>query len=239
MIDSNEINYDSLWVSAWGDQQKYGPIHRHQRRILKSLLRYYDFETVLDLGCGEGSNLLYVLKEFPAVTRAAGVDVSAEALEQAREILPSAELSVLDAQARALDETFDVVYSSDVIEHVPDDRSFLANAFKMTGKVFLVGTLQGKMRAFEKRTGHLRNYAPGELRRKCEEVGFSVTREIQWGWPLYSPFYRDLNDTDACQDAAAGRYGGTKIALCAALYYLFHLNSSRRGDIVWLACEKG
>ena len=233
-----EADYDALWTSAWGDNQRFGPIHRHQRRILKSLLRGYTFSSVLDLGCGEGSNLGFVLREFPAVIRAMGVDVSEEALAQARELLPGVGFRALDCQRERLEETFDVVYSSDVIEHVPDDAAFLGNAFAMTGTVFLVGTLQGRMREFEKGIGHVRNYAPGELRAKCEAAGFAVVREVNWGWPLYSPLYRDFNNTSCCQQATGGSYGFMKRLVCDCLYALFLCNSSRRGDIVWLACEK-
>ena len=38
----------------------------------------------------------------------------------------------------------------------------------------------------------MRNYARGELVRKLEETGFVVVSVIEWGFPFYSPLYRDF-----------------------------------------------
>ena len=56
----------------------------------------------------------------------------------------------------------------------------------------VVVTLQGRMRRFEADIGHVRNYAPGELAEKMRGAGLEIDRSIAWGFPFYSPLYRDL-----------------------------------------------
>src|SRR5262245_63876156 len=64
----NSIDYEAIWSGVWGDMQRYGPIHRHHRRIFSEMIACLPKEEVLsvaDVGCGEGSNLIYLQKEFP------------------------------------------------------------------------------------------------------------------------------------------------------------------------------
>lgn len=49
--------YDQLWQGDRGVLQRYGPTSRHQRRVTARLLDGLGSRSVLDVGCGEGSNL--------------------------------------------------------------------------------------------------------------------------------------------------------------------------------------
>lgn len=73
--------------------------------------------SVLDVGCGEG-RFLGMLP--PSVERRVGVDLSARALRFARAFYP--EIEFLGTDAAELDETFDLVVSIEVLEHVPDEQ---------------------------------------------------------------------------------------------------------------------
>jgi hypothetical protein len=85
------------------------------------------------------------------------------------------------------------------------------------------------MRQFEKQVGHVRNYAPGELVKKIELTGFTVLSVVEWGFPFYSPLYRDLLElTDS--KGTTGQFGPVRKAISTLIYYLFMLNSSKRGD---------
>ena len=49
--------YDVGWDTKWDDMKRYGPMSRHVRRIIKKLIRPLQFQSVMDVGCGQGSLL--------------------------------------------------------------------------------------------------------------------------------------------------------------------------------------
>ena len=56
----SSVDYEAIWTGVWGDMQRYGPTHRHRRRIFGRLIEELPAEritTIADVGCGEGSNL--------------------------------------------------------------------------------------------------------------------------------------------------------------------------------------
>jgi 2-polyprenyl-3-methyl-5-hydroxy-6-metoxy-1,4-benzoquinol methylase len=229
--------YDHIWHQCWGDVQRYGPSHKIHRHILVKMLQQLQFETLLEVGCGNGMNLFAIRQHFPAV-KLIGTDISGEALAQLQTFLPGIPSYRIDATRNALDEQYDVVISLDVLEHIENDIAVIHNMYKMTKKYVLISTLQGRMRDFERAIGHVRNYAPGELKRKMETAGFKIEKTIEWGWPLFSPLYRDFLSRGGVQEQTFGSYGPAKRLACQVLYWLFRLNSYRRGDMLFVLGSK-
>ena len=229
-----EFDYDQGW-SQWDDMKRFGPMSRHTRRLIWKLIADLPFTSVIDVGAGQGSPLAEIATRRPGVALAA-VDLSPQALKLARRRLPQAEYHVLDITREALDRRFDLVICSDVIEHLEDDRAAVLNLRRMTRRWCLVATLQGRMRAAEKHVGNLRNYARGEVAGLLGQAGFRVTRVLEWGFPLYSPLYRDLLD-HVDPAATSGRFGATRRIASSLLYLAFLLNSSRVGDYVFCLGE--
>jgi len=233
------VDYEAIWSDVWGDMQKYGPIHRHHRRIFTEMMSNLPKEeilTVADIGCGEGSNLLYLKQMFPKA-HLFGVDVSRKAITKARSIV-DAEFVVLDAQGDYPLRSFDFVISSDVIEHLEDDMAALRNIYRITKKYALIATVQGRMREFEKAIGHIRSYKYGELQKRLESIGFTIERVVEWGFPLYSPIYRELFNIGSVEGVSHGKYGLLKRILCEVLYASFFLNRSDKGDIIFVLVRK-
>ena len=166
------ISYDELWRTAWGDMQRFGPVHRHTLERMVQTVASLDVRTVLDVGCGSGDNLvaLAALGRYEL----AGADISQAALDLASPRLPSARLFPLDIQRDSLAEQFDLVMSIQVVEHLPDDMGALRNIAKMSRGWVFISTMQGRMRPSEVAIGHVRNYSTVELRRKLESVGLEV-----------------------------------------------------------------
>jgi trans-aconitate methyltransferase len=232
-------NYETIWTHVWGDMQRYGPVHRHHRRIFGEMIRSIprdDVRTVADIGCGEGSNLLYLKNQFPNA-QLFGFDVSINAIRKAISLV-NANFAVLDIERDAPSQTFDFVISSDVIEHIEDDMAAIEHIYRITNKYALIATVQGRMRSFEKSIGHIRSYDYGEFARKLETVGFKVERVVEWGFPLFSPIYRDLFDVMTVENASHGKYGLLKRTLCNLLYLLFSLNRHDRGDVIFVLVRK-
>jgi ubiquinone/menaquinone biosynthesis C-methylase UbiE len=227
--------YDEGWKSKWDDMKTYGPFSRHLRRIIKQIIKPLEFETVLDVGCGQGSFLEELQLEFPCI-RPYGIDMSSSAVELARKRVPSGRFCVLDISEKFLDEKWDLVLCSEVLEHIPDDLTVLQNLRKMTGKYLLISTPQGRMREFEKQVGHVRNYASGELVRKIESSGFKILSVVEWGFPFYSPLYRNFLDFTGSR-GTTGEFGAFRKCVAELIYLVFLLNSSTRGDEIFVLAE--
>ena len=221
--------YDAGWDTEWDDMKTYGPFSRHVRRLISAMTHGLRPASILDVGCGQGALLLDLSRIFPDA-ELQGTDLSASAIRLAQHRVPGARFSLLDLTAAHLEDRFDLVICSEVLEHIPNDVAALENLQKMTAGHLVVTTPQGRMRDFEpKAVGHVRNYAPGELQGKLERAGFDVVEVVEWGFPLYSPLYRDYLDLTS-GGGTTGKFGPVRKALATGLYYLFMLNSWRRGD---------
>lgn len=230
--------YDELWAAGWDDTRHYGPLARHSRRIFTSLCSDISPSSILDVGCGEGSLLNTLMKAHPRTT-GTGVEVSDQALALAVKMVPTATFLNCDIATTALPQTFDLVVSADVVEHIVDDDTAIQNMAAMTapGGQLIISTLQGRMRNFERQVGHVRNYALGELEEKMRAAGLTVERVVAWGWPFYSPIYRDLlNVMD--NKGTMGRFGIVRKTICHVLYAVFLLNRASKGDYLFVRARK-
>lgn len=228
-------DYDRMWTDVYGDIQRAGPVHKHLRRIVRGLLAEMSYETALDVGCGFGGNIPLLRKGAHQV-RVDGADISELAIGRARQA-HGGEYHRLDIQKERLNGTWDLVHSSLILEHLPDDEAALRNMRAMTGRHFLAATIAGdyeRYRMWDEAVGHVRNYRRGELEGKLERAGFRVTRSIYWGFPFYSPLVRTLQNYS--REGIGSFHGGTYL-IAQALYLLYFLNSSQRGDLLVVTAE--
>lgn len=224
-------SYDRLWTDAWGDLQRFGPVHRHQREALLRAIRRLEPASLCDVGCGSGENLLaFASIEGLAL---AGTDISDQALALARARVPSASFVQLDIQTEALPRTFDVVTAIQVVEHLADDVAAMRNMGRMATRYVVVTTMCGRMRKSEAAIGHLRNYGPEELRAKAALAGLEVVDLFGWGFPFYSPFYRTVVEW-LPGGPPTGAMGAAGRAAASILYQLYRLNIPRRGEVTTL-----
>jgi SAM-dependent methyltransferase len=142
------FDYDAAW-GLWDDMKRYGPMSRHTRRLVWRLIAPLPFTSVLDVGCGQGALLQEIARRRPHVALA-GVDLSTQAVVLAQQRLPQARFCVLDISRGRLRHAFDLVLCTDVLEHIADDQAALRNLRAMCRRWLVVGTLQGRMRRFER-----------------------------------------------------------------------------------------
>jgi SAM-dependent methyltransferase len=230
------VAYDDLWNAQWGELQEQGPVHRHITRIVLEIIRALDVKSVVDVGCGNGANLAALQRSF-GLTDVVGLDISAAAIDSARKAV-SGELRVRDVMAEGgIDRQFDLVLSSQVIEHIEDDEAFLQCLHEMCARYCLVGTMQGRMRSSELSIGHVRNYARGELALKMRKANFEVVKTVEWGFPFYSPAFRTAIEWFGGTGRGSSR-GTLDRVLAKFLYQLYRLNSSRRGDVIMVLASR-
>jgi SAM-dependent methyltransferase len=150
---------------------------------------------LLDLGCGDGTNLLW-LGEF--AEHLYGSDYNLVRLARARVRSPVATIFLADIlNYPTIDGCFDVVFFNHVIEHIPDDRVALATAYRILapGGLLVLGTPNegawwwqlAYKRAPELRrtTDHVHFYTAASIRQKMQDIGFNVfeVRHMGWGPP--------------------------------------------------------
>lgn len=222
-------DYDKLWADIYGDLQEIGPTHRHMKRIMRRFLGQIEYNSLLDVGCGFGHNLS-LLCEGRNLQSVAGIDISRKAVEYMRRSVCES-FHQLDIQKERLEGTWELVFSSLLLEHVPDDMAALRNMRAMTSKYLLVSTMSGsfeRYRPWEEKIGHVRNYRIGELESKLEQTGFTVEQAVYWGSPFFSPIARIFQN----HMAPKKKMGITGRVLAGILYLLYFLNSYRKGDLL-------
>jgi ubiquinone/menaquinone biosynthesis C-methylase UbiE len=162
-------------------------------------------DRALDLGCGDGA-LTGLLAEAAASRAGAaagdaagtviGVDVAEAALRRARARHPALTfaLAPIDGALPFDDGSFDVVWSSEVIEHVADTARWLSEVRRVLvprGRLLLTTPNHGRLRLAiggierysEPLGDHLHLYSARSLRELLTEFGFDISELRAVGGP--------------------------------------------------------
>lgn len=110
-------------------------------KFLKQILKLVEQSravSILDLGCGEGLVDYYLLKSLPQL-KIIGADQDQQALEVARALNPGAQYQQVDARRTGwADQSFDLVMTNEVLEHVEDYHLVIQEAARVSKNFFLV-----------------------------------------------------------------------------------------------------
>jgi tocopherol O-methyltransferase len=149
----------SLWEEIWGEHMHHGYYgadgkeekNRRQAQIdlIEELLqwgRVQQAENILDVGCGIGGSSLYLAEKFNAA--ATGITLSPVQAQRAGEravefgLQDRTNFQVADALNMPFeDNSFDLVWSLESGEHMPDKQKFLQECYRVLkpgGKLILV-----------------------------------------------------------------------------------------------------
>lgn len=141
-----------LWESIWGEHMHHGyygkngnyKLDRRQAQIelIEELLLWSGYQSsnppqnMLDVGCGIGGSTLYLAEKFGC--QATGITLSpvqaSRATDRAVEASLDSRVSFAVADALAMpfeDHTFDLVWSLESGEHMPDKAKFLAECYRV------------------------------------------------------------------------------------------------------------
>jgi SAM-dependent methyltransferase len=223
------VDHDRGW-ELWTDMIRYYPSGVHRRRLIASWLAPLAPRAVLDVGCGPGVMIDHLRTRFPSA-RFCGCDNAAATIAENRARLPWARFEVVDLVRERLDEQFDVVVCSEVLEHVEDDARAMANLAAMTGRYLMLTVPSGPLYPLEAGFGHLRHYELVSFCRFVERHGLRVVRAEAWGFPWMTAFKRvaNLRPQATMSGFGAGRWSWPKKAVGAALTALFYANVVKRG----------
>lgn len=148
--------------------------------VLWALAKYGDrFTSFLEIGCGTGHVLQGVAARFPGVT-VTGAEVFTAGLAFAAARVPAATFFQMDARRIPYEAEFDAVGAFDVLEHIAEDETVLAEvyrALKPDGRLFLsVPQHAWLWSPSDEYARHVRRYAARDLHRKVRAAGFEVLR---------------------------------------------------------------
>lgn len=145
---------------AWADPEidkRYNTPQQHAfYQKLIDLLEAHDLKLshrkVADVGCGSGLLLKYLCEKDASMT-AFGYEYSESAIKVASKIFPKAEYFIHDINY-PLAEKYDVVFSTEVLEHILYTKKVLINLIEMLNDdgFLLVTVPDGRIDTFE---GHI------------------------------------------------------------------------------------
>jgi len=184
--------YEDVWTELPGDLTP----HAFARRRAFLLGRVHAGDRVLDVGCGEGA---FCAELEAAGARPVGVEVAERALERARTRHPGLRFELVAAHGPLPfdDAEFDVVWASEVIEHVADTARWLSElrrVLRSGGRLMVTTPYHGRVKAavvtlagfeshFDPLGQHLRFYTRRSLRALLEGFGFEEIRISTIGGP--------------------------------------------------------
>jgi SAM-dependent methyltransferase len=154
---------------------------RSRNRLITWALRRYfpGVRRFLEIGCGTGFVLSAIRREFPALDLS-GSELFAKGLAFARQRLPGVELVQMDACQIPFDSEFDVIGAFDVLEHIEEDETALAQMFQASkrGGGIMVTVPQHAFlwSGVDDYSCHKRRYSRKELIEKLERTGFTISR---------------------------------------------------------------
>lgn len=178
---------------------------RRESRRLSSLVRRHSVrapQSVYDIGCGDGTTLSLMAELFGPNVRTFGCEVNADASARARNAGHDIQNSLFE-ECELDRNTYDLLLSSHVIEHVASPREFLSKAASMMGpeSVFILDTpnvANPVRRLFGRHWGgwhtprHWNLFDPRSISELADKTGLQVvaiqqmTINMFWVWGMHS-----------------------------------------------------
>ena len=136
--DMEEIaaNLEQLWDSVYFGARTAGIWDVNPDPFLVDFLNNHPLSAgsrALDLGCGDGRNLVWLARQG---LDSCGVDISGLALDRARELAVEADVTFSVTKGLLEDlpfdgDSFDFVFASQVLDHVPEPEAILVEAHRV------------------------------------------------------------------------------------------------------------
>jgi 2-polyprenyl-3-methyl-5-hydroxy-6-metoxy-1,4-benzoquinol methylase len=198
-MDAARNRYAEYWEAA-APPPENDPLT--EERVQHFLRLAPEARTVLDLGCGNGraSRML-----ADAGKRVVGLDIASAALRKAAAVGASGSVCYVEGSCEAQfpfrAESIDAIYCAEVIEHLVDPQTTLAECRRVLrpgGTLFVSTPYHGWLkniliasvgfeRHFDPSGPHIRFFTPRSLASLMRLHGFSLERTICLGrfWPLW------------------------------------------------------
>ncbi len=162
-----------------------------RREMVRKMVRKnYWGRKILDIGCASGHLIKELIADGVKKEHLTGIDISEEAINACHD-QGYYQTHVMDGGSPTFEaEAFDLIVSSDCLEHIEDDQKALENwhrILKVEGRaIIFVPAFQFLWTKHDEVNHHFRRYTKKELKRKCQEAGFTIVRSGYWNTILFS-----------------------------------------------------
>ncbi|MBI5591161.1 MAG: methyltransferase domain-containing protein [Deltaproteobacteria bacterium] len=182
------------------------------RIILWALSRYSpSLKSFLEIGCGTGFVISGISKRFPGL-KLFGSEYLEEGLVYARQRVPTAEFTQMDARCIPYESDLDAIGAFDVLEHIEEDETVLQQVYKALkpcGFLYITVPQHAWLwSAVDEFACHVRRYAGNELHEKVCQAGFEIVRSTSFVSMLLPAMYLSRllqqNKTDMNIDEVIG-----------------------------------
>jgi SAM-dependent methyltransferase len=167
-----KLEADNFWFIARNQ------LILHALRTYKPAARSF-----FEVGCGTGFVLSGIAKVLPNIALS-GSEIFMDGLSHAAARIPSAHFMQMDARHVPFQEEFDAIGAFDVLEHIEEDETVLAqlyNALKPEGVLFLtVPQHPWLWSTVDDYACHVRRYTRSEIETKVRESGFEILRSTSF-----------------------------------------------------------
>lgn len=229
-------------VAGWTDAHVYSPAPRHRRRLMLNWIKPLQFSTLLDAGCAH-ADFLRALAPVRPDTQLHGCDICRELMDHNAVAIPGIRFATVDLTKEPFPGVarFDLVVTSEVLEHIEDWQLALRNLLTYSDRYVFVTVPAGPRYTIDNRIGHFRHYTIEEVTAVVESGGFRVVKAQYWGFPFHALYKWSINafSPERIYTAFGERpYGPIKKAFCHFLYGLFFINDlfpSKGGQLLLLA----
>ena len=184
-----DLDYDAYWqaASSWRATDDLGrAMDAYKFRLIASLIE--PRSTVLDIGCGDGSLLVYLRETREALPH--GVELSTVACQIARQKGIHVVQADITQDTNGLPEQVDYVVISEVLEHIANPEALLLRVKdRFTKRLFVdipnSGALNDRLRLLLGRFPkqwvfhageHIRFWAVTDFLFLCRQLGYEVER---------------------------------------------------------------
>jgi SAM-dependent methyltransferase len=133
-IQDEQYKYPYHYIPSWGNNDfsqthhwSWGYRYLGGVKVVLDQLRKHSFDSLVDIGCGDGRFLKEVAATYPNI-RTLGIDYSERAIRLAQALNPELRYDVRNITDEPLDDVFDVAILIEVLEHIPpsDIDAFVA-----------------------------------------------------------------------------------------------------------------
>lgn len=161
-------------------------LERYNRWLIHNFIPFFG-KAILEIGSGQGA----LSKLFPEKAIIVLSDIFPEYLSYLKKVFtdPILKLDIEKEAPKDLVGKMDTIFSSNVFEHIENDKQAFANCFKLLepqGRLLLFVPARpeifGKM---DEEMGHFRRYTLKDLRQKAEAAGFAVEKIYYANFPGY------------------------------------------------------